>query len=64
MVRGVLWVTRAKTNMAYKIIRRYKKTHSGILLDAAIKLTGTKIEKDYPQILRLIIVDVIRDGKV
>jgi hypothetical protein len=64
MMRGVLWVTRAKTNMAYRIIRTFKKIHSGIILDAEIKLTGIKSGKDYPQSFRLIIADVVRDGKI
>jgi hypothetical protein len=63
MLRGILWVTRAKTNMAYRIIRKFKKTHSGIILDAEIKLTGIKSGKDYPKSFRLIIANVIRNGK-
>lgn len=63
MLRGILWVTRAKTNMAYKIIRKLGKARNGIILDAEIMLTVTKSAKEYPQSLRLIIADVIRDGK-
>lgn len=64
MMRGMLWVTRAKTNMADRIIRKFKKTHRGIILDAEIRLTGTKGSQDYPQSFRLIIADVVRDGKI
>lgn len=63
MTRGILWVTRAKTNMAYRIIKKFKKAHSGILLDAEIKLTGVKSSKDYPQNFRLIVADILRGGK-
>jgi hypothetical protein len=54
MQRGILWVTRAKTNMAYKIIRKLGKAHNGIILYAEIILTGTKSGKDYPQSFRLL----------
>jgi hypothetical protein len=64
MMRGILWVTRAKTNMAYKVIKKFKKMHSGILLDAEIRLTGANSRKDYPQSFRLIIANVLRDGKM
>jgi hypothetical protein len=63
MQRGILWVTRAKSNMAYKIVKKLKNTNSMIILDARIKLVGPKSGKEYPENLRLIIADVIRDGK-
>jgi hypothetical protein len=63
MQRGILWITRAKTNMAYRIVRRLKKTHKSIIRDAEIRLKGYKSGKDYPQALRLIVADVVRDGK-
>jgi hypothetical protein len=62
--RGILWVTRAKTNMAYKIIRKIGKARDGIILDAEIMLTVPKSATEYPKGLRLIIADVVRDGKV
>jgi hypothetical protein len=63
MQRGVLWITRAKSNMDYKIVKRLKAKGS-IILDAEIRLQGIKSSKDYPQTLRLIIADVLRDGKM
>lgn len=63
MKRGILWVTRAKTNMAYTIIQELGKARNGIILDAEIMLTVTKSATDYPKSLRLIIADVVRDGK-
>jgi hypothetical protein len=63
MQRGVLWITRAKTNMAYRIVQRLKITHKSIVLDARIKLTGVRSSEAYPEFFRLIIADVIRDGR-
>lgn len=63
MQRGILWVTRSKTNMAYKIVEKLSKTNSMIVCDARIKLIGPKSSNEYPEFLRLIIADVIRDGK-
>jgi hypothetical protein len=64
MQRGILWVTRAKTNMAYKIVRKLKKTHKSIIRDAEIRLKGYQSGKEYPQTFRLIVADVERDGKL
>jgi hypothetical protein len=64
MARGILWVTRAKTNMAYRVVRKFKNTHRSIIRDAEIRLKGYKSSKDYPQALRLIIAEVVRDGKL
>ena len=63
MERGILWVTRAKTNMSYRICRRLKSTHKSIIQDAEIRLKGHRSGKDYPQGFRLIVADVVRDGK-
>jgi hypothetical protein len=63
MQRGILWITRAKTNMAYQVIKKFKITNKSVIMDAKIKLTGIKSSKLYPECFRLIIADVIRDGK-
>jgi len=63
MLRGILWVTRAKTNMTYRIVRKFKRTDPSIIIDAQIELTGYKSSGDYPATFRLIIANVIRDGK-
>lgn len=53
--RGVFWVSRAKENMAYRVVKKRKcKKGSAILLDAEIKLTGIKSAVDYPLRLRMI----------
>jgi hypothetical protein len=64
MERGVMWVTRAKTNMSYTIVRKMKRLNDSIILDAEIKLKGHKSGKGYPQTFRLIVADVLRDGKI
>jgi len=64
MERGILWVTRAKTNMSYQIIRTLKSAHKSIVQDTEIKLLGHKSQKGYPKSFRLIIADVVRDGKI
>jgi hypothetical protein len=62
--RGILWVTRAKTNMKYTIVKQLKRTNKSIVMDAKIKLCATKSSSDYPECFRLIVADVVRDGKV
>jgi hypothetical protein len=64
MMRGIFWVTRAKTNMAYKVVRRLSKKNRSVLRDVEIKLTGVKSKKEYPRSFRLIVANVLRDGKL
>lgn len=64
MQRGILWISRAKTNMAYRTVKKFKNTNKSIIVDAKIKLTGIKSSRLYPDYIRLIIADVIRDGKL
>lgn len=64
MQRGVVWVTRAKNNMDYKVIKKHKITNSTIIKDAKIKLQGINSSKWYPEALRLIIANVEIDGKI
>lgn len=64
MQRGILWISRAKTNMAYRTVKKFKITNKSIVVDAKIKLTGAKSSQLYPECFRLIIADVIRDGKL
>ena len=45
MQRGIFWVTRAKKNMSYKIIKKFKRSKESIILDALIKLHGSKSSK-------------------
>lgn len=64
MQRGILWVSRAKSNMKYRIVKKLTLTNKSIVLDAKINLLGPKSKKEYPQSFRLIIADVVRDGKI
>jgi len=48
MQRGVFWVTRAKSNMSYRIIKKFKTMGGSVVLDAQIKLIGYQSKKDTP----------------
>jgi hypothetical protein len=52
--RGVFWVTRAKDNMQYRIVKRHTKPKGDILSDVLIELETPKSHKAYPQRLRLV----------
>lgn len=61
--RGVFWVTRAKDNMKFKVLkRRIKKPAGKILRDDQIILTGKQSRADYPQRLRRVVALVEVDG--
>ena len=64
MNRGILWVTRAKSNMKYKMVRRLGKKKGNIIRDVEVKLTGVTTRKAYPGSFRLIVADILRDGKM
>jgi len=42
MQRGILWITRAKSNMSYKIVKKFKITLRSVIVDPKIKLKGVK----------------------
>ncbi len=51
--RGVWWVTRAKTNLQYQVVRKLKTTDNPRILSAeVIQLTGVKTQREYPHELR------------
>ncbi len=61
--RGVFWVTRAKDNMRFKVVkRRIKKPEGKLLRDDEILLTGAQSRADYPQRLRRVVALVKVDG--
>lgn len=63
-MREVFWVTRAKDNMKYKVVKRYQKTAVGkILSDDLIRLTSPASRRDYPELLRRVVALVEIDGK-
>jgi hypothetical protein len=63
-MREVFWVTRAKENLRYRVIRRLQRGRSGnILRDDVIRLTGPA-QKDYPVELRRVVAEVEVDGQL
>ncbi len=60
--RGVFWVTRAKDNMAYRIIKQHTKPKGDIISDDLIELETPKSYKAYPQRLRLVTAHVEING--
>jgi hypothetical protein len=62
--REVFWVTRAKDNMQYRVVRRFQSKRAGqVLRDDLIKLTGTA-GKAYPVELRRVVALVEVDGEL
>jgi hypothetical protein len=62
--RGVCWVTRSKTNMAYRVTKKLLRKPTGkILRDDLIVLTTAKSKKQYPAKLRRVEMIVTVDGK-
>jgi Transposase DDE domain/Domain of unknown function (DUF4372) len=63
-VRMVFWVTRAKDNLRFKVVRRYQRGAAGkILRDDLIRLTTPASRKDFPELMRRIVALVEVDGK-
>jgi hypothetical protein len=61
--RGIFWVSRAKDNMSFSIVKRNK--HSGMVLkDVLVRLKGNKSQKAYPLLLRMITARVEVDGRL
>ena len=63
-VRRVFWVTRAKENLSFKVVRRYQRGAVGkILRDDLIRFTNPASRKDFPELMRRIVALVEVDGK-
>jgi hypothetical protein len=60
--RGVFWVTRAKDNMAYRIVKQHTEPKANIISDDLIKLQTPKSHKAYPELLRLVTANVEING--
>jgi len=61
--RGLSWVTRAKDNLQFKVVKkRLKKPDGKILRDDEIVLTVPRSRADYPQRLRRVVARVEVDG--
>ena len=61
--RQVNWVSRAKDNMAYEVLREHSTAKAAVLKDQVIKLTGPKTAQHYSQELRLVEAEVEIEGK-
>ena len=62
--RMVFWVTRAKDNLCFKVVRRYQRGVAGkVLRDDLIRLTTPASRKDFPELMRRIVALVEVDGK-
>jgi hypothetical protein len=62
--REVFWVTRAKDNLGYWVVRRYQHGAVGkILRDDLIRLSTPASRRDYPELLRRIVALVEVDGR-
>jgi hypothetical protein len=63
-MRMIFWVTRAKDNLSFKVVRRYQKGAVGkILRDDLIKLKTLASRRDYPDVMRRIVALVEVDGR-
>jgi hypothetical protein len=63
-MREVFWVTRAKDNLQYEVVKRYQNGAEGrILADEVIRLTTAGARQDYPEMLRRVVALVEVDGK-
>ena len=60
--RGVFWVTRAKDNMRYRIVKQYTQSKGNVLSDVLIELETPKSYKAYPHRLRLVTAHVEING--
>jgi hypothetical protein len=62
--RGIWWVTRAKDNMKYEVVRKLKTTDNPrVLRDEMIRLTVAKTKEQYPHELRRVTALVEVDGE-
>jgi transposase len=61
--RGVFWVSRAKDNMAFTVVKRNKHTGT-VLKDIHIRLKGNKSQKEYPSLMRMVTARVEVEGEL
>jgi hypothetical protein len=64
-LRLVFWVTRAKDNLEYRVVRKFQRGRLGnILADDVIELTTPKSLKAYPNWMRRVVALVEVDGEM
>jgi len=62
--REVFWITRAKENLSYRVVRRFQKgAHGKILRDDLIQLKTPASRAEYPEVLRRVVALVTVDGR-
>lgn len=61
--RGIFWVTRAKDNMAYKVVKS-NPVKGNVISDEEVELVTTASQKKYPKPIRLIRAMVEVNGKM
>lgn len=61
--RGVFWVTRAKDNMAYRIVGQHSEPKGNIVSDVLVELETPKSYDAYPEPIRIVTADVEINGK-
>jgi len=63
-IRGIFWVTRAKDDMKYRVVRSYQSGAFGkILRDELIALVTPSGRRDYPELMRRVVALVEVDGQ-
>jgi len=63
-LRGVFWVTRAKDNLQFRVVRKWQRGPIGkILRDDLIQLKHAASRKEYPESMRRIVALVELDGR-
>ena len=60
--RGVFWITRAKDNMTYRVVKQQSSPKGDVISDVLIELETPKSQKAYPQRLRLVTAHVESNG--
>jgi hypothetical protein len=61
--RGVWWVTRAKDNLQYRVLKRRKRTSKKIVRDEIIELVTPASRSEYPERMRRVVAWVEIDGE-
>ena len=60
--RGVFWITRAKDNMTYRLVKQQSSPKGEVISDVLIELETPKSQKAYPQRLRVVTAHVEING--
>jgi hypothetical protein len=61
--RGIFWVTRAKDNMKYRIVKRCRPDKANIISDCIIELENEQSKEKHPLTMRLVVAYVEVNGK-